>query len=212
MKLRNRTCLETGEGIGAVDDDASMKLVARWQAGDSTAADELFHRHADRLIALVRGRLSVKLARRLDPEDVLQSAYRSFFAGARAGRFEIKRGGDLWRLLVAITLHKLHDQATYHAADKRGVGIEQDFGTETNLIDLQPGALARDPSPLEAVLLTDEVEHLMRHLEPVDRRILELRLQGCDVSEIATDTNRSVATVYRVLERIKQRLKQGYRR
>ena len=72
--------------------------------------------------------------------------------------------------------------------------------------------MAREPSPLEAAQLTDEVAQLMRHLDPLDRRILELRLQGCHVSEIVADTNRSVATVYRVLDRIKQRLEQGYDR
>src|SRR5271165_5672841 len=108
-----------------VNEEISKLLMARWQSGDSAAADELFRRYADRLAALVRSRLSSKLARRLDPEDVLQSAYRSFFAGARAGRYELKRGGDLWRLLVAITLHKLQDQADYHGAGKRNINIEK---------------------------------------------------------------------------------------
>ena len=35
----------------------------------------------------------------------MQSAYRSFFVGVREGRYALERGGDLWRLLVALTLH-----------------------------------------------------------------------------------------------------------
>jgi hypothetical protein len=58
--------------------------------------------YANRLIALARSRLSSKLAGRIDPEDVVQSVYRSFFAEARAGRYHLDRGGDLWRLLVAM--------------------------------------------------------------------------------------------------------------
>lgn len=189
-------------------DDVSKKLLLQWQAGNARAADELFHRYADRLIALVRTRLSAKLSQRLDPEDVVQSAYRSFFAGARAGRFGIERGGDLWRLLVAITLNKLHNQIDHHAAGKRNVALEQSFANETSLSGLRPQTLARDPSPVEAILLADGVEQLMRQLEPLDRRILELRLQGYDVCEIVADTNRSVASVYRILARVKRHLEE----
>lgn len=190
-----------------MDEDATKKLLARWQAGDARAAQELFQRYADRLIALVRTHLSAKLGRRLDAEDVLQSAFRSFFVGARAGRYELERGGDLWRLLVAISLHKLQAQAAYHAAGKRDIASETDFDAQAG--PGAPQALAREPSPVEAVALADEVEQLLRGLPPADRRILELRLQGCDVYEIAADTNRSVATIYRVLERIKQHLTPG---
>ena len=54
-----------------MDDDRSGDLLARWRAGDADAAAEIFRRYADRLIALARGRLSAKLARRIDPEDVV---------------------------------------------------------------------------------------------------------------------------------------------
>ena len=152
---------------------------------------------------MVRSRLSAQLRRRLDAEDVLQSAFRSFFVGVRAGRFEIERGGDLWRLLVGITLNKLHTQAAFHHAGKRSVALEEPRGARGSLESLQPSVLARDPSPVQAALLAEEVELLMQRLTPLDRRILELRLQGCDVCQIATETNRSLATIYRVLERIK---------
>src|SRR5271163_4177723 len=91
-------------------DERSDDLVARWRAGDQRAATELFHRYASRLILFVRSRLSGRIARRLDPEDVVQSAYRSFFGGTRDGRYVPHRGGDLWQLLVVITLHKLQLQ------------------------------------------------------------------------------------------------------
>ena len=61
--------------------DSSVELTDRWREGDQQAANLLFRRYSERLIALVRCHLSEKLARRLDPEDVVQSAYRSFFVG-----------------------------------------------------------------------------------------------------------------------------------
>ena len=191
-----------------VEGDASIHLMARWQNGDQQAANELFRRYADRLVSLARSRLSAKLARRVDPEDVVQSAYRSFFADARAGRYDLQRGGDLWRLLVAITLHKLQDQVAHHTAEKRTIESEQSFGNEDSLFYLQGHVLSREPSPLEAVALVDEMEQLMRGLDPAQRRMLEMRLQGYNLDEIAADAHCSERTVIRVLQRIKGQLEQ----
>src|SRR5207245_6051067 len=104
-----------------MEDNQSAELMARWRGGDQQAADALFQRHAERLLALVRTRLSSQLARRFDPEDVVQSAYRSFFVGARDGRYVLTRSGDLWRLMVGITLNKLYRQVQHHQDRKRVV-------------------------------------------------------------------------------------------
>lgn len=48
----------------------------------------------------------------------------------------------------------------------------------------------------------------MRRLDPLERRILELRLQGFTQDEIAVQTQRSLRTVCRVLQEIKQQLEQ----
>jgi RNA polymerase sigma-70 factor (ECF subfamily) len=187
-------------------DELSAELLARWQAGDQAAADALFTRYAERLLGLVRQRLSAKLARRIDPEDVLQSAYRSFFVGAREGRFALRRGGDLWRLLAAITLHKLRRQVECHTAAKRALEREGSDKEGAAGLKLDPQWLTEEPSAETAAALADEVEHLMRHLVPLERRMLELRLQGWTFKEIAAETRRSERTVRRFLERLREHL------
>lgn len=190
-------------------DDQSIQLVARWQAGDQQAAEELFRRYANRLIALARSRLSPKLARRIDAEDVVQSAYRSFFAGAREGEFDIQRGGEVWKLLVTIALCKLRNQAKHHSADKRSIHAEHPFGSEDSLLGIPAAAFTQAPSPLTALALVDELEGVMRGLEPLERRTLELRLQGHTQYEISAQTGRSVASVCRTLAWVKQQLEEA---
>lgn len=193
-----------------MEDDRVDDLVARWGRGDQQAGAELFRRYVDRLIALVRSRLAAKLVHRVDAEDVVQSAYRSFFASARDNRYAPQRDSELWQLLVTFTLRKLNDQVRRNTSAKRAVARESAFGSDDTLDGLPASLLTREPSPVEAVALADEVEQLMRTLEPHKRRILELRLQGCNIDEIAAETHCGERTVRYTLQKIKQRLQQWH--
>ena len=180
-------------------DHQSADLLMRWRGGDQDAAGEIFQRYTERLLALTRNRLSARLTRQLDPEDVVQSAYRSFFVGARDGRYVLQRSGDLWRLLVAITMHKLQHQVERRSARKRAAGREVSA-------ELQTETLAREPTPAEAAALADTLETLLAPLEPLQRQMIALRLEGYRLEEIAKDVARSERTVRRVLEQFKDGL------
>ena len=56
-------------------ENESVQLINRWQAGDEQAAEAIFERYVSRLIVLARSRMGPQLQRRIDPEDVLPSAY-----------------------------------------------------------------------------------------------------------------------------------------
>ena len=185
-------------------------LVARWRKGDQQAAAELFQRYTARLIALARSRQPAHLLHRFDPEDVVQSAYRSFFVRARDGRVDVLPGSDLWQLLVAIVLHKLQHQVRRNSAGKRNAAVEQNFGSEDSLLGVNAHLVADEPSPAEAVALVDELEHMLSPLDPVHRQVVELRLQGYNHEEIAEKTERSECTVRRVLKQIKQQLEEWH--
>ena len=187
--------------------DSDARLAERWCQGDEQAAAMLFERFFGRLLALVRGRISTALAPRFDPEDVVQSAYRSFFGGVRDGRYAVGHGTDLWQLLVVITLHKLQNRARWNMCDKRSVRRE----VAGALADVPAELLAREPAPAEVVALVDEVEHVMRGLDAFERKVLELRLQGCTLQEIVAQSQRSFASVRWALDQIKERLEDRYR-
>jgi RNA polymerase sigma-70 factor, ECF subfamily len=186
----------------------AAELIEKWRQGDREAAGELFRRYADRLIALASSRMSAKLAQGVDAEDIVQSAYRSFLADSRAGQYSVQPGGDLWQLLVTVTLHKLYDKAKWAQAQKRAADRELHFGSEDSLLGIMPHVLNHEPSPIEAAALADEKEYLLRRLDPVDRQIVELRLQGLTLKEIASQVDCSVRTVERTFERIRQQLAQ----
>lgn len=186
------------------DDDrtawTSLVLLERFRSGDDTAAAELFDRYFRRLAALARSRLSPRLARRTDPEDIVLSVYRSFFLDAREGRYTLHRGGDLWRLLAAIAKHKVLRQARSQTAGRRSVEAE----VPIERVDERRIVRGRDePTPEDAAALADELEHLFSLLDPFGRRVCELRLQGLQIPEIAEDTGLSERSVRRALARIR---------
>src|SRR6516164_7022781 len=99
-------------------------LVELWRAGDENAARQLFDAYAERLVALARRRISPRLASRVDPEDVVQSVFRTFFGRLKEGRFKLEHQDDLCKLLVRITVHKTLRQVAFHQAAKRRLGSE----------------------------------------------------------------------------------------
>jgi len=135
-----------------MDKTTSAELLSRFERGSESAAEELFGRYFARLTLLARSRLSPRLAARTDPEDVVLSAYRSFFVGASDGRFVLERSGDLWKLLVSITLHKLYHQERFNRAAKRSVEADKPLTVAS-----EQELFGREPSPDEAVAIADEL-------------------------------------------------------
>ena len=116
------------------DSSSITDLVKRLRRGDSDAARELFAYYADRLRRLAEQHLSRRLAGRVEAEDVVQSALRTFFSRSARGEFQIDSRADLWHLLVRITVVKARQQARHHQAARRDVRVEQGEGDEDWLL------------------------------------------------------------------------------
>jgi RNA polymerase sigma-70 factor (ECF subfamily) len=168
---------------------------------DPAAAEAVFARYAQRLASLADQHLSHKLAARLDGEDVVQSVFRTFFRRSAAGEFQIDCSAQLWRLLVTITMRKVRAKARYHTAGVRTAMAEANAGTTG-----RPEAVAAEPGPDAAAALVDEIEVLLRGLPTLHCQVLEGRLRGESVSEIADRLGITRQSVYRVLNVLQMRL------
>ena len=177
-----------------------FELLHRIQTGDELAEEELLATYTERLIALARSRLSRKVARRVDPEDVLQSVYRSFFRRARTGGYHLRHSDDMWRLLAAITIRKTLRQVRRHCAQKRTVAAEESADPR-GAMQLDPSRIrSRHPQPEDAAVLAEETEMMMSRLSPHHRSILQLCLQGHAIAEIAERAECSERTVERAIK------------
>ncbi len=176
-------------------------LVELWRQGDQNAARAIVDRYVDRLVTLARRRLSQRLASRVDPEDIVQSAFRSFFARAKEGRFVFAEQDDLCKLLVRITLHKTLRQVAFHKAAKRDPSAETEQGEhhQESLLALLDG----EPTPEAEVAFLDQLEHFFSQLRPQERQILELRVQGHSNDEIAQKLGIYDRKIRRVIEHVR---------
>jgi RNA polymerase sigma-70 factor (ECF subfamily) len=171
----------------------------------SRATFELFTR---RLIALARNHLHVRLQRKVDPEDVVQSAYKSFFLRYGEEAIATEPPDNLWALLSVITLRKCADRVRHFATGRRNLAREAE-NPSSDGVETWRQAIDREPTPEQAAVLAEIVEQLLAELTPPERPIVELSLQGYSTREVSEQLGRAERSVRRVRERVKQRLEQA---
>jgi RNA polymerase sigma-70 factor (ECF subfamily) len=176
-------------------------LVQRWQRGQEDAPNLLHLRYAERLRALAAKKMSSGLAQRVDAEDVVQSVFRTFFRRAAQGQYQVPEGEEIWKLLLVIALNKIRDLGDFHRAARRDVRRTADGATYDQAIESESG---QDDTALTILRLV--IDEVLETLPPSHRPIVELRIEGYEMAEIAERTQRSKRTVERVLQEFRQSL------
>jgi RNA polymerase sigma-70 factor (ECF subfamily) len=184
-----------------LDSHSDQNLVERCRTGSESAAAELFNRYVSRLLGVARRRIGERMNSRLDPEDVVQSVFRTFFTRLKNDQFEFADDDDLSKLLVRITLHKTLRQIAFHRAARRDPGQEAVQGELSRQEIMQ--VMTREPTPATVVTFMDQLDHFLGRLTTEEQQILTLRLQGYSTDEIAGQINSYDRKVRRVLERVK---------
>lgn len=173
----------------------------RLRQGDDHAAREVFERFAGRLVALARRQFDGRLLSRADPEDVVQSVFKSFFVRFAGGRFRVADWEGLWALLVLMTVRKSLKRARFLCAARRDA--RRDVARNGwEFSDLA----SRAPSPFEAAALVDLIARLLAGLPREEQEIISLHLAGYSIDEISDRCRRAGRTVRRIIARGRNRL------
>ncbi|MCA9129259.1 MAG: sigma-70 family RNA polymerase sigma factor [Planctomycetales bacterium] len=180
--------------------EVTVDWLAQLANGEDKAVAEFWHRYGDALQRVAERQIATWLRRRVDPEDVVQSACRTFFRRAAAGNFSLESKDDLWRLLLTITLNKVRMQARYHTRDRRAVNKEQALPDSPAL---QP---AEWDSAIENIDLQDMLEAAFTADDGERQRVLQLWLEQYTQAEIAAKIGCSERTVRRIQEKIRRDL------
>lgn len=181
------------------------ELVERWRAGDEDAATILHERYLTRLLNLVGRHLADKFNSRLDPDDVVQSVFRSIFRLTREGRFEFEGDSDFWKLLLTMALNKVRNTVRHHQAGKRTPEVESISTSADGVDGYIVNRLSSQPTLQEIVSFTDMLEQVLQQLDPDQQLLIQYRIEGYTQKEIAQKLGVDDRTVRRMFSSIRSR-------
>lgn len=160
------------------------ELLRQARQGSPAAAEEMIRRYESEIRREVHLRLTdPRLRRLLESMDICQSVMASFFVRLWAGQYEIEYPGQLVRLLLSMTKHKLIDQARFWTAARRD--LHREVSRDAPDGDALTPAV-QDPDVVETA---DLVEKVRSHLSPEERELVSLRQMGHDWQEVGQRVN-----------------------
>ncbi len=169
---------------------------------DALSEDELnrlFETYLPKLIRLAEQRISTRVQAKFGSDDVAATVCRSVFRRFKEGKFRFDDDAEFWRLLVTITKRKISNKVRHFSTQSRSIVDE--------LSDLQTYILtAPEPGPREAVAFEESLNLVSESLDPQEREVLMMRMEGREYHEIAKLLNVSERTVRRKMEVVKRRM------
>lgn len=177
-------------------------LIRAFLQGDQDAATALYQRYAEQLRVVAIRQSSSSLTTRIDPDDIVQSVFRTFFRRLTSDRYEAPEGDSLWKLFLVIALNKIRRTASYHKAAKRDVRQTISLGELPVAQNKDEASEQADATDLQTI-----IAEMLADLPESSREIIRLRIDGLPVNEIATATGRAKRSVERVLQQFRNQLK-----
>src|SRR6516165_1386415 len=160
----------------------------RLNDGDAAGVQPLWEHYFERLVRLARKKLAGVPRRIADEEDVALSAFDSFCAGVKHGRFpHLDDRHNLWSILITLTQQKAFDLAKYQSRQKRkGVGESALFGPDgSDSVDGMANVPSPQPSPDFAAQVAEECKRLLELLGDDNlRTVAVMKMEGYTVPEI----------------------------
>ena len=154
-------------------DDAAKNIWDRW-----------FLRLCDR-VAPHSGQLRIH-----DNEDIASDAFADFFQALKEGKFSaLKNRAEIWKLLATIAVRKSAATYRFEKAQRRGGGKRVYSFEDLKRTSLNPIASRKS-------INSNLVEELIQSIDnPTLVRVVRLKIEGLENSEIAIELGCSIRTV-----------------
>ena len=155
--------------------DETRELLAKAQAGDRRARDDLFARHRARVRYVVAGRIGPLWRRRIDPSDVVQEA--QIDALERLADYIERRPMPFRLWLIRTAVERLLKLKRHALAGRRNIGRETPLRSDST--PSQPaGAVQCGLTPSEHLAARERASRLSAYLQRLpeaDGAILRMR-------------------------------------
>jgi RNA polymerase sigma factor (sigma-70 family) len=177
---------------------SDKSLLRGVNAGTASGAEKVNREFRQKLHALADRGMDNRLRRREDPEDIVQSVLGTVFRRAVQGQLHFEHTSELWRLLEAVTRHKIIKHAEHHKAKKRTPKGEEYEGDDA-LLD-------REPTPDEQAVAKDLSDRLLEGLDQSYSKIALLLKDGQSERAIAEQLGCTRSAVTTKIGRLRKRL------
>jgi len=175
-------------------------LLARARQGEREALARLAEQYEPKVRVVARVLLGPALRPYLDSLDLVQSVHRSLMIGLRGDKFELNSPENLIALAVTMIRRKAARHWRHLRRQYRGKGEE--------LPELLASLTSAEPDPARQAEVRDAVGHLCESLSEMERRLLEMRSQGCTTGEVAEQLGLNPIALRVRLSRLRQRLQE----
>jgi RNA polymerase sigma factor (sigma-70 family) len=174
-------------------------LVEAAASGSEDAATKIVDEYGYAILGAIRARLSPRLRRRLDSQDLVQAVWMSFFRH-RDVLEQFGTAEELVAWLRTVSANKVIDECRRSLqSQKRDASREQGVDTwRLHSLDTVP---SKRPTPSAELARKEQMEAL----DPRQRRIVSLRLAGATHAEIAAELGVSEGTIRRAIRRLRDR-------
>ena len=159
------------------------------------------------LVRLASSKISRKFNGKVEPEDVVQSVFKSFFARHKDGRVYPQNWNEMWSLLATMTVRKCYRSTEKYLSNKRSVSREISLNVNSHH---SFGVEDRLPNAMEVMIFEETLASLLEPMTDLQKQIIALKLSGFTKSEISKKVGRTERTVYRAFNVIRRQLQKIY--
>ena len=167
--------------------------------GDEASAERVFRTYEPYLRLVVRRMLSPRLRSKFDSMDVVQSVWADVLVGFRAAGWRFASAAHLKAFLVRATRNRFVDRLRQNR-------VPLDHQRSLTDADLDQSDMRADTDPGDVAQAEDLWRQMLALCPPEHQQVLELKLQGCKLSEIAERTHLHPSSVRRIFYDLARRL------
>jgi RNA polymerase sigma-70 factor (ECF subfamily) len=182
-------------------------LLARARQGDQDALAALVRLYEPEIRRVAHYRLGPALRPYLETLDLVQSVHRSLLPRLRRQEFNLSTPENLIGLAVRMLVRKVSRHSRRVRRQQELLERRLDLGGAG---DFQVAFRLPEGDPARVALLRDLLRHVSSQLDDeLDRRLLELRLEGHGTASAARELGLDPDSLRVRLHRLRQRLRQA---
>lgn len=184
------------------------QLVSRIRDGDERALERLLAIIAPPMRRIAAAYVGPALRSHVDADDLVQRAALILWHGLRSGKFEVSSPQHLLNLTRTLLKRQAARAVQKYQSAMNAMAATGEFNLGATMVEQ---SIMPAPSPAKKAETSEQIQNLMMRVNPDDRRMLELLLQGHTIAAAARELGIEPAALRMRLSRLRVRVRRVHR-